>query len=98
MDVADEQPELLALVGLLGGVSPWSAKWMSIESTPIAVALRRWLRLRLRAIRYSHGRTLIGRSSATSALYAAAITSCMTSSASSLVPTRWRQNESSRDW
>ena len=32
---------------------------MSIESTPIACARRRWLRLRLRAIRYSHGRTLI---------------------------------------
>ena len=45
---------------------------MSIESTPIAEARRRWLSERLRAIRYSHGRTLIGRSSASTALKAAA--------------------------
>ena len=57
---------------------------MSIESTPIACVRRRWLSERLRAIRYSHGRTLIGRSSASIALNAAAKTSCSTSSASSL--------------
>ena len=33
---------------------------MSIESTPIACWRRRWFSERLRAIRYSHGRTLIG--------------------------------------
>ena len=37
----------------------------------------------MRAIRYSHGRTLISRSSASIALNAAAKTSCSTSSASS---------------
>ena len=41
-------------------VRPPSDRWMSIESTPIACVRRRWLSERLRAIRYSHGRTLIG--------------------------------------
>jgi hypothetical protein len=59
---------------------------------------RRWFSERLRAIRYSHGRTLIGRSSAIIALNAAAKTSCSTSSASSREPSMWRQNASRRDW
>ncbi len=71
---------------------------MSIESIPTACVRRRWLRERLRAIRYSHGRTLISRSSASIALNAAANTSCSTSSASSLEDSMWRQNASSRDW
>ena len=49
-------------------VAPFSDRWMSIESTPMAWARRRWLSERLRAMRYSHGRTLIGRSSASIAL------------------------------
>ncbi len=71
---------------------------MSIESTPTACVRRRWLSERLRAIRYSHGRTLIGRSSASIALNAAAKTSCSTSSASSLEESMWRQNASRRAW
>ena len=50
----------------------------------MACVRRRWFSERLRAIRYSHGRTLIARSSARIALNAAAKTSCSTSSASSL--------------
>ena len=79
-------------------VSPPSDKWMSIESTPTACVRRRWLSERLRAIRYSHGRTLISRSSASIALKAAAKTSCSTSSASSRDESMCRQNASSRDW
>ena len=71
---------------------------MSIESTPTACVRRRWLSDRLRAIRYSHGRTLIARSSARIALKAAANTSCSTSSASSFEDSMWRQNASSRAW
>ena len=71
---------------------------MSIESTPTACARRRWFSERLRAIRYSHGRTLIARSSARIALNAAAKTSCSTSSASSLEDSMCRQNASSRAW
>ena len=62
------------------------------------LALRRWLSERLRAIRYSHGRTLIARASARIALKAAAKTSCSTSSASSRQESMWRQKASSRDW
>ena len=40
-------------------VAPPSDRWTSIESTPIACTRRRWFSERLRAIRYSHGRTLI---------------------------------------
>ena len=76
---------------------PFSEKWTSIESTPIGCARRRWFRQRLRAIRYSHGRTLIGRSSASIALKEAAKTSCSTSSASSREPSMCRQKASSRD-
>ena len=79
-------------------VWPPSERCTSIESTPTAVARRRWFSERLRAIRYSHGRTLISRSSASIALYAAANTSCSTSSASSLDVSMCRQNASSRDW
>ena len=64
----------------------------------MAVCLRRWLSERLRAIRYSHGRTLIGRSSASIALKAAAKTSCSTSSASSLAASMCRQKASRRAW
>ena len=70
---------------------------MSIESTPTACVRRRWFSDRLRAIRYSHGRTLIARSSASIALKAAANTSCSTSSASSREPSMCRQNASNRD-
>ena len=65
---------------------------------PTAWIRRRWLRLRLRAIRYSHGRTLIGRSSSRIALNAAENTSCRTSSASSREPSRCRQKASRRAW
>ena len=79
-------------------VCPCSDRWMSIESTPTAWVRRRWLSDRLRAIRYSHGRTLIARSSARIALKAAAKTSCSTSSASSFEDSMWRQKASRRDW
>ena len=79
-------------------VVPFSARWTSIESTPMAWLRRRWFSERLRAMRYSHGRTLIGRSSATIALNAAAKTSCRTSSASSREPSMWRTKDSRRDW
>ena len=79
-------------------VRPCSEKCTSIESTPTACARRRWFSDRLRAIRYSHGRTLISRSSARIALNAAAKTSWSTSSASSFEVSMWRQNASSRDW
>ena len=79
-------------------VRPCSERCTSIESTPIAWVLRRWLSERLRAIRYSHGRTLISRSSALIALNAAAKTSCSTSSASSRLESMWRQKASRRDW
>ena len=71
---------------------------MSIESTPIAWVRRRWFSERLRAIRYSQGRTLMARSSASIALKAAAKTSCSTSSASSREESMWRQKASRRDW
>ena len=71
---------------------------MSIESTPIGCTRRRWFSERLRAMRYSHGRTWIARSSATIALKDAAKTSCRTSSASSREPSMWRQKASRRDW
>jgi hypothetical protein len=75
-----------------------SAKCTSIESTPTACARRRWFSDRLRAIRYSQGRTLSVRSSAIIALKAAANTSCSTSSASSRELSMCRVKASSRDW
>jgi hypothetical protein len=79
-------------------VVPCSERCTSIESTPMACARRRWFSERLRAIRYSHGRTLSARSSAIIALNAAAKTSCSTSSASSREPSMCRQNASRRAW
>ena len=79
-------------------VTPPSRSKTSIESSPAATGRRRWFRQRLRAMRYSHGRALIGRSSASIALKAAVKTSCSTSSASSVEPSMWRQKASSRDW
>ena len=64
----------------------------------MACTRRRWFSERLRAMRYSHGRTLSARSSAIIALKAAAKTSCSTSSASSREPSMWRQKASSRAW
>ncbi len=54
----------------------------SIESWPSGTGRRRWFRQRFRAIRYSHGRTLIARSSLSIAEWALANTSWSTSSAS----------------
>jgi hypothetical protein len=79
-------------------VTPPSDRWTSIESTPIGCTRRRWLSERLRAMRYSQGRTLMGRSSDRIALKEAAKTSCSTSSASSRDPSMWRQKDSSRAW
>ena len=67
-------------------VAPPSRTKTSIESCPAGCGRRRWLRERLRAIRYSQGRALIARSSARIALKAAVKTSWSTSSASSCEP------------
>ncbi|CAB4912735.1 unannotated protein [freshwater metagenome] len=77
---------------------PWSATRSSRVSTPMGWIFRRWFRHRLRAMRYSHGRTLIARSSPMIALNAFAKTSCRTSSASSREPSMCRQKASRRDW
>ena len=77
---------------------PPSRSNTSIESWPAGCGRRRWFSDRLRAIRYSHGRALIGRSSARIALKAAVKTSWSTSSASSCEPSMWRQKASRRGW
>jgi len=50
-DVSQQQAKLLALVAFSLVDWPASAKWVSIESTPIAVLRRRWFSERLRAMR-----------------------------------------------
>ena len=83
LHVGDQQPELLALVHLVGGREAALGQVDVHRVHADRLRARRWLSERLRAIRYSHGRTLISRSSASIALKAAAKTSCSTSSASS---------------
>ena len=51
LDVVDQLAELSRRMTFSLVDMPASAKWVSIESTPTAVARRRWLSERLRAIR-----------------------------------------------